>query len=104
MDSSRTDLAYRMKTLKENRNMKSLRIALRLAGLMSLATLGFAQSDAQTSSVAAVPSEAQKPFTTMKSFAREWEGSVTVPEVPQMAAGTMHASRRVASRAHGRVQ
>src|SRR5437773_112580 len=100
MDSSRTDLAYRMKTLKENRNMKSLRIALCLAGLMSLATLAFAQSDVQTSSVAAVPSEAQKSFTTMKSLAGEWEGSVTVPEVPQMSGGKMHASMRVTSRGH----
>ena len=45
------------------------------------------QSDAQKSSVAPVPSEAQKSFTTMKSLAGEWEGPVTVPEVPEMSGG-----------------
>src|SRR6267154_4203962 len=80
--------------------MKSLRITLCLVGLMSLATAAFAQSDIQKSSVAAVPSEAQKSFTTMKSLAGEWEGPVTVPEVPQMSGGKMHASMRVTSRGH----
>ena len=85
--------------------MKSLRITLCVACLMSLAPVAFAQSDVQKSdvqksSVAAVPSEAQKSFTTMKSLAGEWEGSVTVPEVPQMSGGKMHASMRVTSRGH----
>jgi hypothetical protein len=54
--------------------------------LMSLCTLAFAQSDvqkpvaqsdAQKSSAAPVPSEAQKSFTTMKTLAGSWEGPVT---------------------------
>src|ERR1700722_155119 len=77
--------------------------------LLALSTLAFAQSDAQKSvvvsnaqksSVAAVPSEAQKSFTTMKSLAGEWEGPVTVPEAPAMSGGKMHLSLRVTSRGH----
>src|ERR1019366_5605647 len=52
--------------------MKSLRCVLSVV-LMSLSTVAFAQHDAQKSSVAPVPSEAQKSFTTMKSLAGEWE-------------------------------
>jgi len=83
--------------------MKSLRLLLSVV-LMSLSTVAFAQSDmeksdAQKSSVAPVPSEAQKSFTTMKSLAGEWEGPVTVPEMPQMSGGKpIHASMRVTSR------
>jgi len=58
--------------------MKAHRFML-FAVLMSLCTVAFAQSDmeksdAQKSSVAAVPSEAQKSFATLKSLAGEWEG------------------------------
>ena len=56
--------------------MKSLRFVLSVV-LLSLSTVAFAQSDAQKSSLAPVPSEAQKSFTTMKSLAGEWEGPVT---------------------------
>src|SRR6266849_2500473 len=77
--------------------MKSLRFMLFVV-LMSISTVAFAQSDAQKSSVAPVLSEAQKSFATMKSLAGEWEGPVTVPEVPQMSGGKMHASMRVTSR------
>src|SRR5258706_7247710 len=81
--------------------MKSLRFTLCLVGLMSLATAAFAQSDVQKSSVAAVPSEAQKSFATMKSLAGEWEGPVNVPEVPEMSNGKpLHVSMRVTSRGH----
>ena len=88
--------------------MKSLRIMLSVVVLMSLATAAFAQtdeqkSDAQKSSVAPVPSEVQKSFTTMKSLAGEWEGTVTVPEAPQMSGGKMHASMRVTSRGNALV-
>jgi hypothetical protein len=88
--------------------MKSLRFMLLLI-LMSLSTVAFAQSntqkpaaqsDAQKSSVTPVPSEAQKSFATMKSLAGEWEGSVTVPEAPEMSGSKMHASLRVTSRGH----
>src|SRR5260370_40093316 len=83
--------------------MKSLRCVLSVA-LLSLSTVVFAQSDtkmsdAQKSSLAPVPSEAQKSFTTMKSLAGEWEGPVTVPEMPQMSGGKpTHLSLRVTSR------
>src|SRR6202163_309709 len=78
--------------------MKSLRCVLSVV-LMSLSTVAFAQHDAQKSSVAPVPSEAQKSFTTIKSLAGEWEGPVTVPEMPEMSGGKpMHASLRVTSR------
>ena len=46
-------------------------------------------------------SDAQKSFTTMKSLAGEWEGPVTVPEMPEMSGGKpTHASLRVTSRGH----
>ena len=57
-----------------------------------------AEPDTQKSSVAPVPSEAQKSFTTLKSLAGEWEGPVTVPEAPQMSGSKMHLSLRVTSR------
>src|SRR5207249_9404659 len=83
--------------------MKSLRIMLCVAVLTSFATAAFAQSDAQKSdaqksSVAPVPSEAQKSFATMKSLAGDWEGPVTVPDAPQMSGSKMHLSMRVTSR------
>jgi hypothetical protein len=84
--------------------MKSLRFALS-AVLLLLATMALAQSDAHQSSVAAVPSvapvpsEAQKSFATVKSLAGEWEGPVTVPDMPEMSGGKpMHLSMRVTSR------
>jgi hypothetical protein len=85
--------------------MKSVRFVLSVV-LLSLSTLALAQSDAQKSdaqkaSVAPVPSAAQKSFTSMKSLAGEWEGPVTVPEVPEMSSGMpMHVSLRVTSRGH----
>jgi len=79
--------------------MKSLRIMLGVVVLMSLSTVAFAQSEAQKSSVAPVLSDAQKSFTTMKSLAGEWEGPVTVPEMPEMSGGKpTHLSLRVTSR------
>src|ERR1700730_1640558 len=78
--------------------MKSLRRILSVV-LISLSTVAFAQSDAQKSSVAPVPSEAQKSFATMKNLAGEWEGPVTVAEMPEMSGSKlMHASLRVTSR------
>ena len=83
--------------------MKSHRFMLSVV-LISLSTVAFAQtdsqkSDSQKSSVAPVPSEAQKSFTTMKSLAGEWEGPVNVPEVPEMSGGKpLHVSMRVTSR------
>jgi hypothetical protein len=81
--------------------MKPVRFMLSLV-LLSLTTVAFAQSgqsDAQKSSVAPVLSEAQKSFATMKSLAGEWEGPVSVPEMPEMSGGkAMHLSLRVTSR------
>src|ERR1700737_1962648 len=78
--------------------MKPLRFMVSVV-LMSLSAAAFAQSDAQKASVAPVPSEAQKSFTTMKSLAGEWEGPVTVPEMPEMSGGKpTHLSLRVTSR------
>jgi hypothetical protein len=71
--------------------------------LLSLSTLAFAQHDAAAhqASPAAAPSESQKSFSTIKSLAGEWEGLVTVPEMPDMPGGKlMHASLRVTSRGH----
>ena len=88
--------------------MKSLRSMLSVV-LMSLSTVAFAQSDmqksdAQKSAVAAVPSEAQKSFATMKSMAGEWEGPVVIPEMPQMSNGKpLHVSLRVTSRGNALV-
>ena|SRR5437764_236669 len=77
--------------------MKSLQFALS-AVLLSLSTVALAQSDAQKSLVSVAPSEAQKSFTTIKSLAGEWEGPITVSEVPAMSGKSMHATMRVTSR------
>ena len=83
--------------------MKQLRFVLTVV-FLSLTTMCFAQHDGQKSSVAPVPSEAQKSFTAMKSLAGEWEGPVTVPEMPEMSGGKpMHASMRVTSRGNALV-
>jgi hypothetical protein len=66
---------------------------------MSLSTVAFAQSDAQLSSVALVPSEAQESFATMKTLAGEWEGAITVREMPDLVM-RVHVSLRVTSRGH----
>jgi hypothetical protein len=67
--------------------------------LMSLSTLAFAQSDMHKSSDPAPPTAAQKSFATMKTFAGEWEGPVTIPEMPEMSDGKpLHVSMRVTSR------
>ena len=80
--------------------------------VMLLCTLAFAQSDVQKpvadsdalkSSVAAAPSEAQKSFATLKSLAGEWEGPVTVADMPEMSGAKMHLSLRVTSRGNALV-
>jgi hypothetical protein len=82
--------------------MKSLSFLLSVV-LLSLSTVAFAQADAQKSSVAPVPSEAQKSFKTMKSLGGEWEGIVNVPEAPEMSGTKMHVSLRVTSRGNALV-
>ena len=75
--------------------MKSLAVMLFVA-LMSISTEAFAQSDAQLST-AAVPSEAQSAFATLKTLAGEWEGVITVREMPEMTT-RVHVTLRVTSR------
>ena len=77
--------------------MKSLRLMLPVV-LLSLSAVAFAQSDAEKSSVVPAPSAAQKSFATMKSLAGEWEGPVSVADMPEMSGGLMHFSLRVTSR------
>ncbi|HET8924735.1 MAG TPA: hypothetical protein VFN26_17265 [Candidatus Acidoferrum sp.] len=60
-----------------------------------------AHSDSLKSVDTPAPSEAQKSFDTMKTFAGEWEGPVKVdPPMPNMTDGNplMHVSMRVTSR------
>lgn len=81
--------------------MKSLRFMLSVV-LLSMSIAVFAQTDAQKS-VVPVPSEAQKSFAIMKSLAGEWEGTVTVRDMPQMSGAKMHLSLRVTSRGNALV-
>ena len=74
--------------------MKSLASILFVI-LMSLPTAAFAQPDAQTAALA--PSEAQESFAAVKALAGEWEGIVTIAEMPEISP-RMHVSIRVTSR------
>lgn len=75
--------------------MKS--IALLSIALLSLSTAAFAQPDAQPSTVALAPTAAQASFASLKSLAGEWEGTVTIAEMPDVSP-RMHVSIRVTSR------
>jgi hypothetical protein len=77
--------------------MKHLRFVLTVV-LLSVTTIAFAQHDGQKSSAEPAPSAGQKSFATMKTLAGEWEGPVTVPEMPDMSGGKIHVSMRVTSR------
>ena len=78
--------------------MKSHRLMLSVV-LMSLCSLAFAQSDVQKSSVAPVPSEAQKSFATMKTLAGSWEGPVTTsPQAVEVEGKPAQILLRVTSR------
>jgi hypothetical protein len=82
-------------TLQEEETMKSLR--LMSVVLMSLSTVVFAQSVAQT--------DAQKSFDKLKTLAGTWEASVTTdPPVPEMGNGVIgQVSLRVTSRGNALV-
>jgi hypothetical protein len=87
--------------------MKS-RIALSVLFVLLAATAFAAdtattQPDTQKSTLAPVPSEAQKSFTTIKSLAGEWEGIATVADAPEMSGAKMHLSLRVTSRGNALV-
>jgi hypothetical protein len=61
--------------------------------------MAFGQSEMHKAVDKPGPSEAQKSFDTMKTFAGEWEGPVAVPEMPEMSDGKpLHVSLRVTSR------
>jgi len=82
--------------------MKILRYTLTFV-LLSIPTVAFAQADMHKSADAPAPSAAQKSFATMKTFAGEWEGPVTIAEMPESAGKPAHASLRVTSRGHAMV-
>jgi hypothetical protein len=85
--------------------MKSLRFVLSVV-LMSLTTVAFAQSDAHKMDASKAPapkSEAQTSFYAMKTLAGEWEGPVTVANMPEMSGAKMHLSLRVTSRGNALV-
>jgi hypothetical protein len=89
--------------------MKSHRFMLSVV-LMLLSTLAFAQSDmeksdAPKSSVAPMPSEAQKSFANMKSLAGEWEGPVIFdPTTTEMSTDKpVHVTMRITSRGNALV-
>ncbi|MGH7566160.1 MAG: hypothetical protein ACREK2_04945 [Gemmatimonadota bacterium] len=65
--------------------------------LMSLPTVALAQSDAQPTSAALAPTEAQESFAAVKALAGEWEGVVHIAEMPEITP-RMHVSIRVTSR------
>jgi hypothetical protein len=74
--------------------MKSLRPILSVV-LMSLATVAFAQSDAQKP---VAQSDAQKSFNKLKTLAGSWEGVVTtVPQEASIEGKLMQVSFRVTS-------
>jgi len=94
--------------------MKSHRCFMLFAVLTSLCTMAFAQSDAQKpvaqseaqkSSPAPLPSEAQKSFDTLKTLAGNWEGPVTIdPPTPEMSTDKpVHVTMRTTSRGNALV-
>jgi hypothetical protein len=85
--------------------MKYLRFALSVV-VMSLATVAFAQSDAQKTAEKPAPkSDAQKSFDTIKTLAGTWNAKVTVdPPIPDMDATLpSEVSMRVTSRGNALV-
>lgn len=74
--------------------MKSIALMLFVI-LMSLPTVAHAQSDVNPTSVATT--EAQESFAALKALAGEWEGAVTVAEMPEVNT-RIHVSIRVTSR------
>jgi|SRR5579862_2366655 hypothetical protein len=77
--------------------------AVGLALALSLSAM--AQSDMQHAVPTAAPSDAQKSFDTIKALAGEWEGPVSVPEMPEMSGGKpIHVSLRVTSRGNAVVE
>lgn len=89
--------------------MKPIYLMLPIVALLKLPSAALAQTDAHdhttaASSAVAPKSGARLSFDTMKTLAGEWEGSVEVPEMPQMSGGKpMHITMRVTSRGNALV-
>jgi hypothetical protein len=80
-----------------------MKLLCSVPALLLFSVVMFAQSDAHKSP-APPPSEAQKSFTTIKSLAGEWEGPVTVAEMPEMSNGKpLRVTMRVTSRGNALV-
>ena len=76
--------------------MKSPRFVLPGIALISLCSLGFAQTEAQKSG--APKSDAQKSFDKLKTVAGTWEGHITTtPAAPEIDGKLMQVSLRVTS-------
>jgi hypothetical protein len=70
---------------------------------LALPTVALAQH-AHEGAAKSAPSQAQKSFDLLKSFAAEWEGPVTVdPAAPDMDGKPLHVSLRVTSRGNALV-
>jgi hypothetical protein len=83
--------------------MRSLRF-MTLAILTSLPILALAQSEMHKAADKATPSEAEKSFTLLKSFAGTWQGPVTTdPKQEEMDNTSVQVTLRVASRGHSLV-
>lgn len=72
------------------------------AAALSLSTAA-AQTHDHPPAAPAAPTEAQKSFETMKGFAGEWEGPVTVAEMPEVKDTPLHVTMRVTSRGNALV-
>ena len=89
--------------------MKPIYLMLPIVALLKLPGTAAAQTGAhdhkaEASSSAAPKSGAQLSFDALKALSGEWEGSVDVPEVPEMSGGKpMHITMRVTSRGHALV-
>src|SRR5947209_5821274 len=80
--------------------MKIFRYTLPVA-MISVSALAFAQSEMHKPADKPAPSAAQNSFAVIKTFAGEWEGRVSVPEMPDMdvkGGPLMRLSLRVTSR------
>jgi hypothetical protein len=95
-ESAKAHFGDRRNREKEKTEMKP-RIAFSVVFVL-IAAAAFAADTTATQS------DAQKSFATMKSLAGEWEGPVTVPEMPEMSGGKpLHVTMRVTSRGNALV-
>src|SRR6516225_1011992 len=87
--------------------MKSVRFALLVVALLSLAslaTLGLAQSDMRKATDKAPPSDAQKSFDQLKTLSGTWRGSVkATPPDPDIDGAAPEITLRVTSRGNALV-